>query len=712
MRRIKKYLCVLVTLCISTCFSVLLSCGKKSDSHIHNYEETVVQPTCTEQGYTLHKCTCGAEYKDNYTTASHNYEETVVQPTCTEQGYTLHKCACGDEYKDNYTNAISHNFNEYGVCLNCSYTRQIEVKVYIDGAYSQSVYTDSSQNYRITTPEKPEDMTTNPNSEKYFYCWFVDSNFQTPLTESTTFKSNSAVYAKWITVYSSSYTYTVNRGEATITGYSGGTPTVLVIPAYLNSFPVKSIATDAFKGRTQVRKVIICNGIESISGFNGCNSITDIEIPNSVKYIDTNCFARCSFKTFTIPDNITFIGPYAFYNCTSLTSIEIPDSITYIGGEAFYNCTSLTSIEIPDSVTSIGSAAFGYCTSLTSIKIPNGIDRIWNSTFEGCWELTSIEIPSGVTAISEFAFDNCLKLENVIWNAENCTVAGSNSNPIFESCKKLKSVSFGNKVKIIPKYALKSCKEITSITIPSSITTIGEAAFDSCCSPIFDGSYKLKSVSFGNKVKTIPERAFYHCTSLTSVKMFSGVTTIGSYAFYYCQLESLEIPNSVTAIGSYAFSYNWFESVKIPSGVTSIERGTFSECWLTSVEIPNSVTTIGDSAFSGCHLTSVEIPNSVTTIGYSAFSGCWLKNIKIPNSVTTIGKYAFHVCSRLTSVEIPSSVTTIGDSAFEKCTKLNEIHYAGTVEQWKQLVKSALCESNYVVYCTDGKLNKYGIKIG
>lgn len=372
MRRIKKYLCVLVTLFISTCFGVLLSCSKQSDSHIHNYEET------------------------------------VVQPTCTEQGYTLHKCACGDEYKDNYTNAISHNFNEYGVCLNCSSTRQIEVKVYIDGAYSQSVYTDSSQDYRITTPEKPEDMTTNPNSEKYFYCWFVDSNFQTPLTENTSFKSNSALYAKWITVYSSSYTYTVNRGEATITGYSGGTPTVLVIPAYLNSFPVKIIATDAFKDKTEIRKVIICNGIEKISGFKGCNSITDIEIPNSVKTVGNSAFKDCSSLTsIEIPSSVTTIGDSAFKDCSELTSIEIPNSVTTIESSVFYNCESLTDIEIPSSVTTIGSLVFYNCKSLTSIEIPNGVTTIGSSAFYNCGSLTGIEIPNGVTTIADSAFKDC-----------------------------------------------------------------------------------------------------------------------------------------------------------------------------------------------------------------------------------------------------------------------------------------------------------------
>jgi len=129
---------------------------KPSGEHTHSYIETVVEPTCTEKGYTLHKCECGDEYKDNETEAlghlfgewkvttpateekdgeetractrdncdytetrkipvlnhTHSYAETVVEPTCTEKGYTLHKCECGEEYKDNETEALGHLFGE------------------------------------------------------------------------------------------------------------------------------------------------------------------------------------------------------------------------------------------------------------------------------------------------------------------------------------------------------------------------------------------------------------------------------------------------------------------------------------------------------------------------------------------------------------------------------------------------------------------------
>ena len=266
---------------------------------------------------------------------THKYTETIVPSTCTEQGYTLHKCSCGSEYKDDYREMESHRYDKYGVCSACGATRQIEVRTYVDGVYSHSVYTDSNSRYKITAPNKPEDITTNPNSEKYFYGWFTDPNFQTPLTENTTFRSNAAIYAKWITVYSNNFKYTVSYGAATITGYVGGAPTVLVIPSYVNSFPVETIGVDAFKDETTIKTVIICDGIETISGFNGCNSITDIRIPKSVKTIGERCFAYCGFTSFTIPNGVTSINYSAFQSCLRLTNVTIPNSVTSINISAF-----------------------------------------------------------------------------------------------------------------------------------------------------------------------------------------------------------------------------------------------------------------------------------------------------------------------------------------------------------------------------------------
>ncbi len=246
----------------------------------------------------------------------------------------------------------------------------------------------------------------------------------------------------------------------------------------------------------------------------------------------------------------------------------------------------------------------------------------------------------------------------------------------FESCSGLTSVTIPNSVTSIGEYAFYNCSGLTSVTIPNSVTSIGESAFRGCSG--------LTSVTIPNSVTTIGERAFYNCSGLTSVTIGNSVTSIGNSAFSGCSgLTSVTIPNSVTSIGSSAFSdCSGLTSVTIPNSVTSIGNYAFSSCsGLTSVTIPNSVTSIGNYVFSSCSgLTSVTIPNSVTSIGDYAFAYCiGLTSVNIPNSVTSIGKLTFAGCSGLTSVTISNSVTSIGGEAFRGCSGLTSVTIPNSV---------------------------------
>ena len=185
-------------------------------------------------------------------------------------------------------------------------------------------------------------------------------------------------------------------------------------------------------------------------------------------------------------------------------------------------------------------------------------------------------------------------------------------------------------------------------------------------------------------VTSIGDRAFYSTQGhlLTSVTIPSSVTSIGNYAFAVCKgLTSVTIPSNVTSIGNHAFiDCTGLTSVTIPNSVTSIGDSAFAGCTgLTSVTIPSSMTSIGQWAFEYCSgLTSVTIPNSVTSIGDSAFFRCsGLTSVTIPNSVTSIDNRAFEYCSGLTSVTIPSSVTSVGNLAFAYCPRLTAAYFLG-----------------------------------
>lgn len=148
--------------------------------------------------------------------------------------------------------------------------------------------------------------------------------------------------------------------------------------------------------------------------------------------------------------------------------------------------------------------------------------------------------------------------------------------------------------------------------------------------------------------------------SIKTANIPSGVTSIGSYAFYGCsQLTNIVIPSDVTSIGDSVFY-----------GCSS----------LTNVNIPNGVRTIGGNAFQGCaNLTNVTIADSVTTIGSYAFSGCThLANVVLPKALRTIGQYFFEKCTSLESIDIPQNVGNMSSNAFKDCSNLTSITVRAT----------------------------------
>ncbi|MCQ2587550.1 MAG: leucine-rich repeat protein [Treponema sp.] len=294
----------------------------------------------------------------------------------------------------------------------------------------------------------------------------------------------------------------------------------------------------------------------------------------------------------------------------------------------------------------------------------------------------------------------------------------SDTSYMFNGCK-LESVTLPSSVTSIGRKAFYNCTRLTSVTIPSGVTSIGEDAFYNCTG--------LTSVTIPSGVTSIGDRTFKKCTELTSITIPSGVTSIGDSAFHDCyRLTSITIPSSVTSIGSDAFqncnsitvvetdnagkwaginfengqsnplcgSAPFLRSIKlyengievknlvIDSSVNKVSSYAFYNCkGLTSVTIPSGVTSIGDCAFRDCTgLTRITIPSSVTSIGASAFSNCTgLTSVIIPSSVTSIGRNAFCDCTGLTSITIPSSVTSIEDYAFYNCTGLTSVTIPSSV---------------------------------
>ena len=491
--------------------------------------------------------------------------------------------------------------------------------------------------------------------------------------------------------------------------------------------------------------VVVPDGVTSIGegAFSGCSGLTSVTIPNSVTSIGSSAFSGCSGLTsVTIPNNVTSIGEGAFSGCSGLTEMTLPfvgarrgnsgasnSLLGYIFGTSsytgatsttqFYSSSSSATFYIPSGLkkvvitdeTVIGYGAFYNCSGLTSVTIPNSVTSIGEGAFSGCSGLTEMTLPfvgarrgGAGTADSMFGY---------IFGTSPYTGATSTTQNYFPDSSVTFYIPSGLKKVVITDEtvigygAFYNCSGLTSLTIPNSVTSIGEDAFSGCNEMIYD-------TTTIPGVKLIGGWAVGSTGSLSGALDLTGVRGIGDSAFSGCEgLTSVTIPNSVASIGYHAFfGCSGLTSVTIPNSVTKIETGAFLGCEaLESVTIPASVTSIGTEAFSGC--TGLrQFTVAADNPKYKSVSGLLLTkdgktlvcgisgDVVIPDGVTSIGEEAFFLCG-ITSVSIPASVTGIGDGAFYGCHELKQFTVASGNSKYQSV--------SGLLFTKDGKTLVYGI---
>ena len=267
----------------------------------------------------------------------------------------------------------------------------------------------------------------------------------------------------------------------------------------------------------------------------------------------------------------------------------------------------------------------------------------------------------------------------------------------------LESISLPNSVTVIGDFAFEGCSSLSNITLPNSITNIGNGAFSGCSS--------LTSITIPSSVISIGDGAFSGCSSLTSTTIPNSVTSIGNGAFEGCTgtlTINCNIPNGKYTdnrnsdnYGSYLYplSGSEFTKIVIGEGVTNIGNFAFMDCSnIRSITIPSSVTSIGYGAFGRCdsldvyvnrkdltaHITGDDINNNIQGNKHLLVDGKEITELVIPDSVTEIREEAFSGCSSLTNITIPSSVTSIGHGAFQGCSSLTSVTIGNSVTEIRE----------------------------
>ena len=470
----------------------------------------------------------------------------------------------------------------------------------------------------------------------------------------------------------------------------------LVIPAEIEGYPVEVIGTGAFEEQA-ISEVIFPDTIIEIKleAFKGCNLLTSVKLPKSLKMLGDDAFGSCVRLTEVwIPkslekcgyefssDHILEVDKGPFIDCDNLKTVEFEEGTTIIADELFANCKGLEKIEIPDTVTEIEASAFVNCVNLKEIIFTNKgkLEIIGSLAFKGCSGLTSVDIPDSVKRIETYAFSECSVLKDVnlskieaigggaFYDCDSLesiiipktllkvptsvTIGSTNAQFVFSDCDQLKTITFEDGITEIADGLLYKCDRVESLVLPDSITKIGSKAFYKCTA--------LREIKLPAQLEEIETKAFEGCGSLTDLKFPESLKKIGTYTFLDCvSLKNVDLAKLEEIGGGAFYNCDSLESIKIPRTLVKIsnaelgstERRIFSECEkLKTITFENGTASIPNGLLNDCkNVEEIDLPTTVQSISSNAFSKCTnLKKITIRQEVSDIHEKAFEGVAELT----------------------------------------------------------------
>lgn len=494
--------------------------------------------------------------------------------------------------------------------------------------------------------------------------------------------------------------------------------TALTTAVFEEGSKLTSLPENAFAGCSALSSITLPDGLVSIgsnafgrsSGNAYCTALTGITLPETVQVIGDGAFNNSGLTSLRIPQNVTSFGQ--FYACPNLEEIIVEEGVgNAFSSYAFEYLRKLKTVTFPSTMTEIPSYMFSFCSQLTTVNLPSKLETIGAGAFRNCSALETLDLPKSVTYIGEWALStiNTINIEDYdqwmnLALEERVFNSNSNFGHVYLNGELVTDYRLPVDITEIPEFRLYRNTDIKTLTIPANVTSIGKYSFRECTS--------LQTVTFaeGSKLKSIRERSFCVCSSLTEIHLPNSLEVIDDYAFSSCSnLTSVTFGTGIKSIGFGAFSYdskitnvdiadleNWCNVIFDPDNYrTHVTGGLLSSDGLesnplyfakkviangletTELTISDGATRIGEVTFVGCAgLTKVTIPSSVKEIGAAAFYGCsGLLNIvwKGTPTVDKIGDGAFANCTSLTSATIPNTVTSAGANLFQGCTALSSV---------------------------------------
>ena len=618
---------------------------------------------------------CSNSKNNNENDHEHSYTSSVIAPTCDKDGYTLYICSiCNHQYSDEAIKALGHAYKESIQDANCN---QHQKKVF-KCSNCKSSYSEELE--ALGSIHKYISEVTYPNAERGGYTTHTCKNCQIS--------------------YVDSYTEPVS--------YSMG-------------LEYKKISNRYY-----------------VSGVGDCQD-TDIIIPEVSEQgyiivgINENAFQNSNVVSVTVPDSVTDIKQFAFFNCEALETVVLGKNAN-LASNVFVNTPSLKKLTLPmknslayyfkdlntssekfkqvihnisnSSSKNYGSIpysleeinllsapcdyAFQNCDMLKKVTISPSSTSIGAAAFKNCTGITEINIPSTVTSIGAYAFE-ATSISSIV--IPDKVVLTYDNQYIFYNCSNLTDVKLPKALAIIPDYTFTNCKKLSKLEIPNTVTYLGvifisgtsiEAinlpnSIDTIHANAFNGCTSLKQITLPTSLKNIDYNAFENCTSLEAIEIPSTLQKIGNEAFKGCALlKSIELPNSLTNFGNSIFeNCTSLSNVKLAEASTAISGGLFKGCLsLTSIEIPNTVSSIYGSAFSGSGIVSITIPQNVTYMGSHVFASCKsLKSVTFLSDNTPISNYMFYDASALETITIPKSAQNIPVAFCLGATSLHTINF-------------------------------------